>query len=100
MGMPFEGLGLMGYDNTSGRFQTSWVDNMGTMIMYMTGQYDPAAKSITYTGQMDDIVKPGTKVNVRQVIRLVSHDSHVMEWYETRDGKEAKIMEITYSRAK
>jgi hypothetical protein len=29
----------MGYDNTSGRFQTSWVDNMGTMIMYMTGQW-------------------------------------------------------------
>jgi hypothetical protein len=61
---------------------------------------DPAAKSITYTGQMDDIVKPGAKVNVRQVIRLMSHDSHVMEWYETRDGKEAKIMEIVYSRAK
>ena len=40
------------------------------------------------------------QVNVRQVIRLVSHDSHVMEWYETRDGKEAKIMEIAYSRAK
>jgi len=37
---------------------------------------------------------------VRQVIRLVSHDSHVMEWYEKRDGKEAKIMEIAYSRAK
>jgi hypothetical protein len=100
MGMPFEGIGLMGYDNTTGRFQTSWVDNMGTTIVYLTGLYDPAAKTITYTGQMDDIVKPGTKVNVRQVIRIVSNDSHVMEWYETRDGKEAKMMEIVYSRAK
>ncbi len=100
MGMPFEGLGLMGYDNTSGRFQASWIDNMDTMIMYMTGQYDPVAKTITYTGQMDDIVKPGTKVNVREVIRLVSPDSHVMEWYETRNGKETKTMEIVYSRAK
>ena len=69
-------------------------------VRIMTGQYDPATKSITYTGQMDDIVKPGTKVNVRQVIRIVSPDSYVMEWYETRDGKEAKIMEIAYSRAK
>lgn len=100
MGMPFEGLGLMGYDNTTGRFQASWIDSMDTMIMYMTGQYDPVAKTITYTGQMDDIVKPGTKVNVRQVIRLVSPDSHVMEWYETRNGREAKTMEIVYNRAK
>ena len=100
MGMPFEGLGLMGYDNTSGQFQASWVDNMGTALMYMTGQYDAAARTLTYTGQMDDPTRPGTKVNVRQVIRIVSHDSHVMEWYETRDGKEAKTMEILYSRAK
>jgi len=100
MGMPFEGLGLMGYDNTSGRFEASWADNMGTSIMYMTGQYDPVAKTITYTGQEDDIVKPGTKVNVREVIRIVSSDSHVMEWYETRDGKEAKTMEVVYNRVK
>lgn len=100
MGMPFEGLGLMGYDNTSGQFQATWIDNMGTMIMYMTGQYDAAAKTLTYSGQMDDPVKPGTKVKVREVVRLVSPDSHVMEWYETRNGKETKTMEITYSRAK
>ena len=100
MGMPFEGVGLMGYDNTSQRFQATWIDNMGTTIMYMTGQYDPATKALTYTGQMDDPVKPGTKVSVREVVRLVSPDSHVMEWYETRDGKETKTMEITYNRAK
>lgn len=100
MGMPFEGLGLMGYDNTTQRFEATWIDNMGTMIMFMTGQYDPATKSITYTGQMNDPVKPGTKVSVREVVRLVSPDSHVMEWYETRNGKEAKTMEIVYNRAK
>jgi hypothetical protein len=100
MGTPFEGRGLMGYDNVSGLFQTSWIDNMSTMIMHMTGQYDPATKTITYTGRMDDFMKPGTKVPVRQVIRLTSPDSHVMEWFETRDGKETKTMEIVYSRTK
>ena len=38
MGMPFEGRGLMGYDNVSGQFQSTWADNMGTTIMLMTGQ--------------------------------------------------------------
>jgi hypothetical protein len=100
MGMPFEGRGLMGYDNVSGRFQTTWADNMGTMIMFMEGRHDAAAKTITYTGEMDDIMKPGTKVKVRQVIRLASPDSHVMEWFETRGGKETKMMEIAYTRNK
>lgn len=100
MGTPFEGVGLMGYNNTSQRFEATWVDNMDTMIMYMTGQYDAATKTLTYTGQMDDPVKPGTTVKVRQVVRLVSPDAHVMEWYETRNGKEVKTMEVTYNRAK
>ena len=100
MGTQFEGKGLMGYDNVSRKFQSTWADNMGTMIMFMTGDYDPAAKTITYTGRMNDLMKPGTQVTIRQVVRLTSPDTHVMEWYETRGGKEAKMMEITYSRAK
>src|SRR5579859_6512689 len=30
MGMPFEGLGLTGYDNVRKLYVNSWVDNMGT----------------------------------------------------------------------
>lgn len=33
MGMPFEGMSLIGYDNTLGRFFNTWIDNMGTGIM-------------------------------------------------------------------
>jgi hypothetical protein len=98
MGMPFEGMGTTGYDNVSRQFQASWVDNFGTMIMYMTGKYDPAAKAFSYVCEMDDAMKPGTKVKVRQVIRLVDPNKHVMEWYETRGGKEAKTMEIVSTR--
>jgi hypothetical protein len=49
---------------------------------------------------MDDPMKPGTKLRVRQVIRLVDRDKHVMEWYETRGGKDRKTMEIVYARKK
>jgi hypothetical protein len=100
MGTTFEGRGLMGFDNTSGRYQASWIDSMDTAIMFMTGQYDESTKTLTYTGQMDDPLKPGTKVNVRELIHITSPDSHTMEWYETRNGKEVKTMEIAYNRAK
>jgi Protein of unknown function (DUF1579) len=99
-GMAFQGLGLMGYDNVAGHFTSTWADNMSTSIMLMNGNYDPALKTFTYTGDMDDVMKPGIKVKVRQIVRVLSDDSHVMEWYETRGGKEMKTMEIAYIRQK
>jgi hypothetical protein len=99
-GMDFEGHGITAYDNVSKQFQAVWVDNFGTGIMFMTGKYDPAAKALTFLSDMDDPMKPGTKVKVREVLRLVDPNKHVMEWYETRAGKEAKTMEIVYTRTK
>jgi len=99
-GMTFQGLGLTGYDNVAKHFTATWADNMGTSIMLMTGKYDPATKTFTYKGDMDDVMKPGTKVKVRQTVKVLSDDAHVMEWYELRGGKESKTMEISYTRQK
>jgi len=98
MGMAFAGIGIMGYDNNNQQFQSSWIDNFGTAIMFMTGSYDASSGSITFKGEVDDPMKPGTKVKVREVVRIDSPDSHTMEMYETRDGKETKTMEIVYTR--
>jgi hypothetical protein len=99
-GMPFEGKGVTAYDNVTKQFMASWIDNFGTGIMYMTGKYDPATKALTFLSDMDDPMKPGTKVKVREVLRLVDKSKHVMEWYELRGGKETKTMEIVYTRTK
>lgn len=99
-GMPFEGKGVTAYDNVTKQFMASWIDNFGTGIMYMTGKYDPAAKALTFLTDMDDPMKPGTKVKVREVLRLVDANKHVMEWYELRGGKDVKTMEIVYTRVK
>ena len=99
-GMAFQGLGLTGYDNVAQHFTATWADNMGTSITLMTGSYDPATRTFTYLGDMDDMMKPGVKVKVRQNVKILSADSHVMEWYETRGAKEIKTMEITYNRQK
>jgi hypothetical protein len=49
---------------------------------------------------MDDPLQPGQTIPVRQVDRWIDDDHYNFEWYETRDGKEAKTMEIRYSRKK
>ena len=100
MGMPFEGLGFDAYDNLSKRFVSSWMDNFGTGLTVLTGTYNPATKTLTYTGEEADLMKPTTKYKIRQAIRLESADRFVMEWFETRAGKEVRTMEIVYTRKK
>ena len=44
MGQPFEGVSTLGYDKHKNIFENTWVDNMGTGIMYMEGTWDDATK--------------------------------------------------------
>lgn len=100
MGQPFTGVAMTSYDNVTGKYIGSWIDSVSTGQFMAEGDYDPATKSYTFRGEMADPMKAGAKIPVREVIRIVDKDNRVMEWYETRDGKEQKTLEIVYTRAK
>jgi hypothetical protein len=100
MGQPFEGLGLTGYDNVTGRYWTIWIDNMSTGLFQAPGSFDPAANTYTYTGEMADPMKPASMVKVRAVTRVTGPDSYVFEWYDTHEGKEMRSLEVSYTRRK
>ncbi len=94
MGMPFEGISLEGYDNAAKVFLTTWIDNMGSGIMYMTGTWDETAKQITYTGKAVDPMS-GNWIDVRQVVTYNSDGTTKMEMYAPgAEGKEYKSMEV------
>ena len=99
MGMPFEGRSVTAYDNAKKMFQSTWVDNMGTGIMNMTGKWNDADKSITFTGSCYDPSK-GKDVGMKEVLTMIDDDHHKMEMYAVNDGKEVKTMEIVYTRKK
>jgi hypothetical protein len=91
-------MGVEGYDNVKKKFIGTWTDNMGTGIMTSEGDYDPATKTFTFTGEYEGI--PGMKQRIREVLKLVDKDHMTFEWYENRQGQEAKTMEIDYTRRK
>jgi hypothetical protein len=97
MGQPFEGISVMGYDNAKKVFVSSWIDNMGTGIMYMTGTWDPQSKSINFSGTMVDPMA-GKDIAVREVFRIVDDNTQVMDMYSVTGGNEFKNMEIKYTR--
>lgn len=100
MGQPFEGVGYTGYDNVTGKYYSSWMDSGSTGLFVSYGDYDPATRTYTFTGEMTDPAAGGAKIPVRQLVRIVDNDHHVFDMYETRGGKEMHAMQIEYARAK
>ena len=92
----FRGAGLEAYDNVKKKFLATWIDNMGTGIEMVEGNYDPATKSFTYAGEMEPM--PGYKQQVREVVKLTDKDHMALEWYENTGQGERKTMEISYTR--
>ncbi|MBI5864939.1 MAG: DUF1579 domain-containing protein [Planctomycetes bacterium] len=94
----FHGISTTGFDNVKQKFTNSWVDNFSTSIMLSEGAYDAGSKTFTYTSEYE--MMPGMKSKIREVIKLVSDDKHLFQWYETRGNEEVMTMEITYTRKK
>ena len=92
-GMPFEGMNTLAYDNARKIFISTWVDNMGTGIMYMEGTYDAATTTMNFKGKATDVAS-GKDIAVREVFKIVDDKTHTMEMFETKDGKEMKTMSI------
>lgn len=100
MGMPFEGMSTLAYDNAKKVFISTWIDNMGTGLMKLEGPWDEASKSITFTGKcVDPASGTGQEMNIREVYRIIDDRAHVMEMYGPGpDGKEFKMMEIKMTK--
>jgi len=99
MGQPFTGYGLRGYDNVTGKHWSTWNDSMSTGIMLSTGSCD-AARACTFAGSWTDPVKK-TLVSARMISRPGEAGGEIFEMYGNGpDGKEFKMMEITYTAQK
>lgn len=99
MGQPFSGMGITGYDNVTGRFISTWIDNMGTGMLTSTGTMDASGKVINWVGTMSDPMT-GKPTKERMVTTFADDDHHTFEMYGVPPGakKEMKMMVIEYSR--
>ncbi len=101
MGMPFEGVGMTGYDNVSGKWWTTWSDNFGTGVMTSTGTCDPdPKKGCSYVGSFVDPIS-GKEKKENSKVSWPTPDQERMEMFDIGpDGKEFKMMEIATHRVK
>lgn len=98
MGQPFTGHGMMGYDNVTGKYWSTWNDSMSTGLMVTEGTCDAQGKNCTFTGTYNDPVKKAP-IRTRMTTRWPSPTTEVFEMFGPgKDGKEMKMMEITYTK--
>lgn len=99
MGMPFNGMGLYGYDNLAGEYVATWVDNMSTSIMRAHGSCSEKGWALEGTHIVPGLDKENA---FKEVVRWVDDDTFVFEWHEAYPGQKemSKTMEITYKRKK
>ncbi len=93
MGMPFEGISIVGYDNAKKMFVNTWIDNFGTGISNMEGTLDEATNTITFTGKQIDPMT-GKEMGIKQILKIIDSDNQYMEMYAINNGQEMKTMEI------
>ncbi len=98
-GRPVKGVRLTGYNNRSGRYETSWTWSLATSIMPMTGTSKDGGKTIEWSDDSPD--DKGAKSPFHMTTRYLDDDRFVVELTNrSPDGKDGPSLAITYTRKK
>jgi hypothetical protein len=98
MGAQFEGRATEAYDNLAKKYVNTWMDNMGTGIIYSTGTCDDKGMKCSYKGDMIDPMS-GQPSYMRSEVTWTDANTFKNEMYGPGpDGKEFKWMEMVIKR--
>ncbi len=99
-GAPFSGIGYIGYDNTAKMYQTAWMDNGSTGMIWYTGNFDGSGKAATMKATIPNplTTKP-SPVELR--LSIAANGDHVTELWGLGQGtKLTRLMELRYTKIK
>jgi hypothetical protein len=96
---PYRGLGLYGFDNVSGKFSSTWIDNHGTGMMQGTGTLSEDGKTITWTYTFSCPITKKPAV-MRDVETFTGPNTKTLEMYgaDPKSGKEYRMMRIELTK--
>jgi len=99
--MPFEGLGLTGFDNFRKEYVDIWTDSMSTAFTISRGREESSTGAVNFKALADRPTVGQKDVPMRSITRFDGDDTHVIEMFSPGpSGKEFRNMEIVYKRVK
>lgn len=101
MGMPFEGLGITGYDNMNKKYVAFWIDKTSTALFVAGGHLNQDGTVMTLYGTMDEPMTGEHDKNVKYVTRFISKDKFVHEIHDLAIGyPHTLVVSMVYERKK
>jgi len=97
MGRDFAGMSIDGYDNSTQKYFSMWIDNFGTGYYLAHGELDADGKTLRHAGDMQ--FGPMT-IPSRSETVFVSDDKVTFTMWHTMGGQEMKAMDLVYERVK
>jgi hypothetical protein len=94
---PFQGIGFTGYDTVTRTYFSSWMDVNFTDLLVLRGTRDESTDTWHFSGSMSGA--DGTPIPTREELRFVDEDHFVARFFETKQGSEALVVELEYSRS-
>ncbi len=101
MGMPYTGLGFVGYNNATKSFESIWMDTFSTTSMSGKGSYDKSKKTLSEKGQYFCPIKNGPR-DYRTEWKFNDKNTMTFSMFGPgmNDEPEYKHMEVVYKRVK
>jgi Protein of unknown function (DUF1579) len=98
IGMPFTGVGTVGYDPVEKKYVGTWVDSISPHLTTLKGDYDEAKKTFTAVAEGRDF-QTGEITKSKHISKYTDENTRSFEIHaKEKDGKERKVMEIQYKR--
>lgn len=96
-GMPFSGSATMGFDPSSRKYVSTWIDSASPYVHHASGTYDEATKTLTSHGQGMDA--SGQVMKSKMVQKTIDDDHCQFQMYAIMpDGSEFLWMDSMYTR--
>ena len=100
MGMDYQSIITIGFNNTDKKMALTTITNMGTGTLSLFGEWDEKTKTATLFGQLTNPLTKGV-IKVKQTVAFVNENIILIESYDTEDDKsETKTVQYKLIRNK
>jgi hypothetical protein len=96
-GVPFRGLGIDGFNTVTGRYESVWIDNLGTLILYYVGSCSDGGRVRSLETTFTEPAV-GRAVTQRVVYTWVNDDLFSYESFVKQGNSEHRTMLVEYQR--
>lgn len=100
MGMDYESIITLGFNNIDKKFALTTITTMGTATLSLSGNWNDKSKSAILFGTLTNPVSKNN-ITIKQVVTFVDNDTILIESYDKEgDNLEKKTVQYKLSRIK